>query len=106
MRVFVLVDTLTKIRQLILRHQSDPDNVERIRFAISEASKDLILLQETLEYLDESLLSGKIPSMPQDAKCKRLYRLLNCEMMSDNVRLRVRDLVKLVDGAANQLVQY
>jgi hypothetical protein len=30
MRVFVLVDTLTKIRQLILRHQSDPENVERI----------------------------------------------------------------------------
>ena len=65
MRVFVLVDTLTKIRQLILRHQSDPDNVERIRFAISEASKDLILLQETLEYLEESLVSGKVPGMPQ-----------------------------------------
>jgi len=104
MRVFVLVDTLTKIRQLILRYESDPDNVQRIRHAISEASKHLILLQETLDYLEESLVAAKVPSMPQDAKCKRLFRVLNCEMMSNNVRLRVRDLAKLVDGAANQLV--
>jgi len=31
MRIFVLVDTLAKIRQLILRYESDPDNIVRIR---------------------------------------------------------------------------
>lgn len=37
------------------RYETDPDNVNRVRMAISEASKDLILLQETLSYLQESL---------------------------------------------------
>eukprot|EP00961_Rhodomonas_salina_P245150 3312690-Rhodomonas_salina.1 len=36
-------------------YETDPDNVNRVRMAISEASKDLILLQETLSYLQESL---------------------------------------------------
>lgn len=38
-----------------VRYETDPENVARVRLAISEASKDLILLQETLSYLRESL---------------------------------------------------
>jgi hypothetical protein len=34
--------------------------------------------------------------MPEDAKYKLLFRVLNCRMMVDNMRLRVRDLAKLL----------
>ena len=50
-RTFVLTDTLAKIRQLALQYQQDPDNISRLQMAISEASRDLIMLEEALSYL-------------------------------------------------------
>ena len=54
-RTFILNDTLKKIRMLIEQHQTDPENIKRIRLALSEAAGDIILLEETLSYLREVL---------------------------------------------------
>ena len=50
-RTFILSDTLKKIKLLIEQHQTDPQNVARIRLALSEAAGDIIFLEETLQYL-------------------------------------------------------
>ena len=47
------------------------------------------LLQETLDYLEESLAAAKVPAVPQDAKCKRLFRVLHCSIMTDYLRLYI-----------------
>ena len=44
-------------------------------------------LQETLDYLEESLAAAKVPAVPQDAKCKRLFRVLHCSIVTDCLRL-------------------
>lgn len=54
-RTFILNDTLKKIRMLIEQHQTDPENIKRIRLALSEAAGDIIHLEETLSYLREAL---------------------------------------------------
>ena len=63
----------TRVSAAAMKHDIT-ESTRAGRHAISEASKDLILLQETLDYLEESLVSAKVPSMPQDARCKRLFR--------------------------------
>jgi hypothetical protein len=70
-RTFILSDTLKKIKLLIEQHQTDPQNVARIRLALSEAAGDIIFLEETLQYLMEALQGMLIPQLPSDAKSKR-----------------------------------
>eukprot|EP00960_Hanusia_phi_P028456 747419-Hanusia_phi.AAC.7 len=103
LRTFILNDTLNKIRQLTLQYHTDPDNVGRLRTALSEASRDLILMEETLSYLAESMQDLLVPELPQDSKGQRLLEILNCKGMSHNVTSRIEDMTKLISGAANQL---
>ena len=102
-RTFILNDTLKKIRILIEQHQTDPENIKRIRLALSEAAGDIIFLEETLSYLSEALQDMLIPQLPSDAKSKRLYRIFNCAIKCEVIKSSVMDLAKLVAGAANQL---
>ena len=102
-RTFVLTDTLAKIRQLALQYQQDPDNISRLQMAISEASRDLIMLEETLSYLAESLEDMLVPEEPHDARGKKLFDVLNCKGMSHSIKMRVDDMTKLISGAGNQL---
>jgi len=102
-RTFILNDTLKKIRALVEQHQTDPENVKRIRLALSEAAGDIIHLEETLSYLKEALQDMLIPQLPSDAKSKRLYRIFNCAIKCEVIKSSVMDLAKLVAGSANQL---
>jgi WD repeat-containing protein 35 len=54
-RLFIIDDTLKTARQLIAKYEQDPNSIPRIRHTLSETSKDIILLEEVLLYLRESL---------------------------------------------------
>lgn len=82
-RTFILNDSLKQIRTLIMTYRKDPNNIGKIRTRLNGASRDIILLNEVLEYLKESLAEAKMPTLPKDAgeSAHRLHRVLNCEGM-------------------------
>jgi len=102
-RIFVLIDTTNKIRLLMEQYYIDPRNLERIRMAVTETARDIIYLEEIVSFLEESVKELSPPQMPEDSKSQRLQAVLNVEEAAANVRLRIRDLNKLVEGAANQI---
>ncbi len=101
-RTFVLGDTLKSVRHLIQVYERDPNSIPRIRRILSEASKDVILLDETLSYLAESLDLFEEPA-PRDAIDEQLHALLSIGRGREDLRRRVRDLRKNVHGARHEL---
>ena len=100
-RTFVLDDMLKKIRILVLTYQKDPNHIQRIRDRLNDASRDIILLQEILEYLKESLDEMVPPPMGEDRVSKRVYKVLDVPQMRLDIIMRCTDLVKLIHGANN-----
>eukprot|EP00945_MAST-04E_sp_MAST-4E-sp1_P002910 g2910.t1 len=103
-RTFVLDDSLKIIRTLIMTYQKDPNNIQKIRDRLNDASRDIILLQEVLEYLKESLEELKVPPMIKNQVGKRLYKVLDVPQMKKDIMMRCSDLVKLIHGAKNTLM--
>ena len=105
-RTFILDDSLKSIRKLIMSYRHDPNNIQRIRNKLNNASRDIILLNEVLEYLKESLEEMAIPNLPpeDDESGRRLYKVLDCANMKRDTAMRCTDLVKLIEGAKNQLM--
>jgi hypothetical protein len=103
-RTFVLDDSLKTIRILIMTYQTDPNNVQRIRDRLNDASRDIILLQEVLEYLKESLEELQVPPMVKNSVGKRLFKVLDVPQMKNDIMMRCMDLVKLIHGARNTLL--
>ena len=100
-RTFVLDDMLKKIRILVMTYQKDPNHIQRIRDRLNDASRDIILLQEILEYLKESLDEMIPPPMGEDRVSKRVYKVLDVPQMRTDIIMRCTDLVKLIHGAQN-----
>lgn len=74
-RLFVLDDLLSKIRRLITTHYEDPNYVAQIRLLLNQGSRDVILLEEILEYLKESLDEVRLPPPPEEALGRRLQKV-------------------------------
>lgn len=102
-RTFVLDDQLKKIRMMIMDHEKDPNNIPRVRSELNAASRDIILLQEVLSYLAESINLMEVPERPEDEAGGTLYKVLNMGNVKHEVSVRVEDLQKLVHGAENEL---
>ncbi len=100
-RTFVLDDSLKKIRILVMTYQKDPNHIQRIRDRLNDASRDIILLQETLAYLKESLEGMTPPPMGQDRISKRIYKVLDVPQLKKEILSRCMDLVKLIHGSQN-----
>ena len=74
----------------------DPDNVVRIRTALSEASRDLIMLQETQLFTKESLEGMHVPKKPENPEGRKLFRILKVATLSNDIMVRVEDLTTLL----------
>jgi WD repeat-containing protein 35 len=104
-RTFIMDDRLKRVRTLILSYQENPNYIPKLRLMLNDASKDIILLQEVLSYLNESLVTMDIPDRPEDGhevEC-HLYDYLDVKTQLRDVRLRSTDLQKLVSGAEHEL---
>jgi hypothetical protein len=55
-RCLILEDTMRHIRQLITEHEKDPNSIATIRELLSGASRHVILLGETLSYLQDPFI--------------------------------------------------
>merc|ERR1711871_529386 len=104
-RTFVLGDELRKIRDMIGSAHSDPTTVDRVRNRLSAAARDIILMTETMGYMEDSLnpeILHPIPP-PNDLGGKELHRILNNDYMIHNLGKRVRDLQKNIRGCLKEL---
>ena len=70
---FVLSALMHNIRTGMDNHVQDPLSVPRIRLQLSTASRDIILLRETLTYLSESTHAMTLPPFPKDLVGIRLW---------------------------------
>lgn len=61
---------------LIEGSESDPNSIQLIRTYIVDASRDMILLEEILGYLNESLEDIDIPPEPPEQSGRALYERL------------------------------
>ena len=86
-RLFIVDDTLKTTRKMINEYERDPNSIPRIRRTISETSKDIILLEEILLYLSESLSQDRsIYQRPSDPAGVRLYDILDVDIMIDDLK--------------------
>lgn len=82
-RLFVLDDLLSRIRRLITTHYEDPNYVAQIRLLLNQGSRDVILLEEILEYLKESLDEIRLPPQPEEALGRRLQKVSRCSSVME-----------------------
>jgi hypothetical protein len=102
-RTFVMDALLKKIRELILSYQQDPNHIPDIRMKINDASRDIILLEETLSILRESLMGMKVPERPNGVVEGVLFDKLAVAQQMHDVGLRATDLSKLINGQSQEL---
>ena len=102
-RTFIMDDLLKRIRNLVLRYQEDPHHVPDIRTKINDASRDIILLEEILSYLFESLQNMTMPDRPTGVVEGHLFDSLDVQQQLHDVKLRATDLEKLIHGASAEL---
>lgn len=102
-RCLILEDTMRHIRKLITEHEKDPNSIATIRDLLSGASRHVILLGETLQYLQESLEMLVDPEVPPDEAGRNLYQMLNVPGVLQDLRYRCKDLKKNVAGAGHEL---
>mmetsp|Transcript_112660 Transcript_112660/g.313203 ORF Transcript_112660/g.313203 Transcript_112660/m.313203 type:complete len:308 (-) Transcript_112660:273-1196(-) len=70
---------------------------------MSMISKDLILLEEVLGYLKESLDGAEIPPEPAEQSGRALYERLQIADLAQQLNRRVTDLVKNMHGNRHEL---
>ena len=104
-RTFILGDELRKIRTMIENHEKDPTTVNRVRIRLGKAARDIVLMTETIGYMEDSLDPVVLPAIPAPADLagKELHRILNNDFLIHNLKKRVRDLQKNIKGCANEL---
>eukprot|EP00948_MAST-09A_sp_MAST-9A-sp1_P004048 g4048.t1 len=102
-RTFMLDDDINKLRKLIANYIKDPTNIKVIGERLSSANREIILLQETLGYLADSMEAYKVPPCPIDGSGKALYKELNLDKRQGDLQVRIHDLKKLIAGANSKL---
>jgi WD repeat-containing protein 35 len=103
-RLFIIDDTLKTARQLIAKYEQDPNSIPRIRHTLSETSKDIILLEEVLLYLRESLEQDtSIYAEPTDESGYRLYQVLKVKTILNDLHIRIADMQKVLLGARHEV---
>ena len=103
-RLFIIDDTLKTARQLIAKYERDPNSIPRIRHTLSETSKDIILLEEVLLYLQESLEQDtSIYAEPTDESGYKLYQVLKVKTILNDLNIRIADMQKVLLGARHEV---
>ncbi|TMW62989.1 hypothetical protein Poli38472_005607 [Pythium oligandrum] len=102
-RTFVLDDTLNEMRKLISQYRKDPMNLHTVKETLNESARHIILLIECLQYLLESVEDLELIPMPADAAGAKLYKSLTLMERKNNIVLRCKDSIKLIERLRTQL---
>ncbi|KAG7386680.1 WD repeat-containing protein 35 [Phytophthora pseudosyringae] len=103
-RMFIIVDDMAQVRKLIESAQKDPNRLRDIRSRLAVLSKEIIMMEETLSYLKESLDEAIVPAEPPEQAGRSLYERLQLGILSNQLKRRVKDLHKNMGGARHELV--
>ena len=101
--MFIVLDDMKVVRNLIYDNEKDPNSIELIRGDLATVSQHVILLEEVLGYLRESLTEMEIPPEPPEQSGRALYKRLEIGKMKEQLMRRTRDLVKNMGGARHEL---
>ncbi|KAL4133568.1 hypothetical protein PRIC2_003885 [Phytophthora ramorum] len=102
-RMFIIVDDMTQVRKLIETAEKDPNRLREIRNRLAVLSKEVIIMEETLSYLKESLDEAIVPTEPPEQAGRSLYERLQLGILSNQLKRRVKDLHKNMGGARHEL---
>ena len=103
-RIFMTDDILKLVRQMIKNHEEDPNSVANIRHTLAETSRDIILLEEILVYLKESIEQDEsIHTIPDTESGRRLYEILGLKVMLADLTVRVADMRKILEAARKEI---
>ena len=103
-RLHIFDDALKAIKQKLLDFNEDPNSLATMHGLLNRASRDLILMQDMLQYFIESLNEMQDVTVPASTVGKRLFKVLSMDKMRQSIKIRARDLHKLVVGLLSQLV--
>jgi len=103
-RVFLMDQTLRQIRELINHYDEDPNSVSNVRKMMGDVSRGVILLDECLLYLEESLAHCSLAGAGGDKSLQLLASILNAGVLLESLKRRVADMRKNVKGASVELV--
>ncbi|POM63337.1 LOW QUALITY PROTEIN: Hypothetical protein PHPALM_21286 [Phytophthora palmivora] len=112
-RTFILGDVLARARNYMTSFEMNPEEMDDVRDRVSRCAHDLVLLEEILELLRESLrgLAHTIPSRPTPSNDDpigggaALYDHLQLRKTHKDLELRCKDLAKLLRGFRAKLKQ-
>ncbi|DBA00171.1 TPA: hypothetical protein N0F65_007796 [Lagenidium giganteum] len=104
-RTFILDDNLNRARTYMKNFEENPEALDAMRKRISQCSHDLILLEEILELLRESMRALEIPNCPTDPGGMLLYEKLQLKKTLTDLEIRCKDLAKLLRGFRAKLKQ-
>lgn len=105
-RMFILDDQILNIAGLIRTYDQDPNQIFTIRTALNKGSQDIIMLEQTLNYLLDSLNSeyGAVDlTNAADPAVLQLAKAVGVQQQLAAIKLRANDMRKLVKGAGNKL---
>ncbi len=102
-RLWILMDDMKITYNIIQKCDEDPTSLDRIRYRICVLSNDIILLEEVLGYLLESLDVIEIPPEPPEQAGRSLYERLEISSMRSQLMRRSADLKKNLGGAQRYL---
>lgn len=83
-RTFILDDMLNRARAYMKSFEMNPEALGEMRSKVDQCSHDLVILEEILGLLRESMHAMKLPKCPQDASGKLLYEQLQLRKVSQN----------------------
>ncbi|KAI9996862.1 hypothetical protein PInf_000124 [Phytophthora infestans] len=112
-RTFILGDVLARARNYMTSFEMNPEALDDMRDRVSRCAHDLVLLEEILELLRESLrgLAHTIPSRPTPSEDDptgggaALYDHLELRKTHKDLEMRCKDLAKLLRGFRAKLKQ-
>ncbi|RLN60583.1 hypothetical protein BBJ29_002846 [Phytophthora kernoviae] len=112
-RTFILGDLLARARAYMTSYEMNPEAMDEMRNSVSRCAHDLVMLEEILELLRESLhnLALTLPSRPTPATDDAigggaaLYDHLQLRKTHKDLEMRCKDLAKLLRGFRAKLKQ-
>lgn len=104
-RTFILGDILNRARSYMINFERNPEGLESMRKKINQCSHDLVLLEEILQLLRDSMHNFQLPPYPDEESGQLLYTQLQLRKTLTDLEIRCKDLAKLLRGFRAKLKQ-
>eukprot|EP01052_Picozoa_sp_SAG31_P014017 SAG31_NODE_858_length_11437_cov_38.887049_3_plen_844_part_00 len=104
-RTFILTDMLKEIRDDIDHFERDPNSLQRIRSKLTTVGNDVVLLEEILSYIEETVNLACFPADTDaaDLVSRKLYDILKLEQTHATLKLRTTDMKKNIIGCMHKI---